>query len=167
MDHSDKRDLDSVVSSSFAQDSISEAGPATDNPCPSNQHNDATSAMLGIAFQVSFRFGCFELSFTCVVSKRCRFRMPDLMTDMASHNALVHSIRLWRGIFVKFCAGTCAARSVLAAVKFLLKRFGMDIGNRKLVSYGLRLVICPAFNTVSFNFLCTRFRFIWSALKRL
>jgi hypothetical protein len=94
VDHSDKRDLDSAVSSIFAQESISEAGPATDSHCPSNQQNDTTSAMLGIAFQVSFLFACFELSFTCVVSKCGRFRMPDLMTDMASRNALVYSIRL-------------------------------------------------------------------------
>jgi hypothetical protein len=82
--------------------------------------------------------------------------MPDLMTDMASGNALVHTIRLRRSIFVTFCAGTCASRSVLAAVKFLLKRFGMDLGNRKLVSYGLRLVTCPAVNNVLFDFLMHR-----------
>ena len=153
MDHSDERDLDTAVSSSFAKGGLSEAGPAIDSPTPSNIRDDTTSAMLGIAFQVSFWFACFELSFTCVLSKHSRFRMRDLMTDMASHNDLVHIIRLRRSTIITFCAGTCAARSVLAAVKFLLKRFGMDIGNRKLVSYGLRLVICPAVNTVSFDFL--------------
>ena len=61
MDHSDRRDFDTAVSSSFAEDSISEAGLATDRPCPSNQHNDTTSAMLGTAFQVSFRFVLFHM----------------------------------------------------------------------------------------------------------
>ena len=37
-------------------------------------------------------------------------------------------------------SGTCAARSVLAVMKYLLKRSGMNRSNRKLISYGFRFV---------------------------
>lgn len=65
-------------------------------------------------------------------------------------------------------SGTCAARSVLAVVKYLLKRFGINRPDRKLIFYSFRLVRANAASSLSSHEFsdATIRRLIYSALKR-
>jgi hypothetical protein len=49
-------------------------------------------------------------------------------------------------------SGTCAARSVLAVVKYLLKCFGMNRPERKLIFYCFRMVKSHAVHELLLNF---------------
>ena len=49
-------------------------------------------------------------------------------------------------------SGTCAARSVLAVVKYLLKCFGMNRPERKIIFYCFRMVKSQAVHELLLNF---------------